>query len=167
MCLAHKNGRLWQNEIAKLLGVSPKCVSSTEKRYEETSSVSNRSSSGRPWKLTLRDENYIFREIRKDPTSSYQKLATDFNSKTQGWCNQRLNGTVNDYSRVIFRDESNFQVFNQRLSFERSCLVSAVKSLRALAWKIQLSRLGLDHGMPLVVEREHLPLTQERLITRN
>ncbi|RNA04239.1 hypothetical protein BpHYR1_029844 [Brachionus plicatilis] len=28
-------------------------------------------------------ENIFIREIRKDPTSSYQKLATDFNSKTQ------------------------------------------------------------------------------------
>ena len=79
-----KSGDKKQNEIAKLLGVSPKCVSSTKKRYEETGSVSDRSRSGRPRKLTFRDENYIFREIRKDPTSSYQKLATDFNSKTQG-----------------------------------------------------------------------------------
>ncbi|RNA34249.1 hypothetical protein BpHYR1_007010 [Brachionus plicatilis] len=78
MCLAHKNDKK-QNEKAKLLGISPKCVSSTKKRYEETGSVSDRSRSGIPWKLTLRDENYIFREIRKDPTSSDQKLATDFN----------------------------------------------------------------------------------------
>ena len=60
-------------------------VSSTKKRYEETGPVSDRSRSGRPRKFTFRDENYIFREIRKDPTSSYQKLATDFNSKTQGF----------------------------------------------------------------------------------
>ncbi|RNA42025.1 chitinase 4-like [Brachionus plicatilis] len=78
-----KSGDKKQNEIAKLLGVSPKSVSSTKKRYEETGSVSDRSRSGGPQKLTSRDENYIFREIRKYPTSSYQKLATDFNSKTQ------------------------------------------------------------------------------------
>ncbi|RMZ98608.1 minos transposase [Brachionus plicatilis] len=82
------------------------------------------------------DENYIFREIRKDPTSSYQKLANDFNSKTEWvrikshtavrkplltekdrlkrykWCKQRLNWTVNDWYRVIFSDVSNFEVFN-------------------------------------------------------
>ncbi|RNA36641.1 hypothetical protein BpHYR1_016079 [Brachionus plicatilis] len=40
--------------------------------------VSDRSRSGRPQNLTFRDENYIFREI------SYQKIATDFNSKTHG-----------------------------------------------------------------------------------
>ena len=79
-----KSGDKKQNEIANMLGVSPKCVSSTKKRYEETGTVSDRSRSGRPRNLTFRDENYIFREIRKDPTSSYQKLATDFNSKTQG-----------------------------------------------------------------------------------
>lgn len=147
-----KSGDKKQNEIAKLLGVSPKCVSSTKKRYEETGSVSDRSRSGRPRKLSFRDENYIFREIRKDPTLSYQKLATDFNSKTQGvriskytvmrflkkkgleshtavrkplltlkdrlkrykWCKQRLNWTVNDWSRVIFSDESNFEVLNRK-----------------------------------------------------
>ncbi|RNA40933.1 hypothetical protein BpHYR1_005645 [Brachionus plicatilis] len=43
MCLAHKNAK----EKAKLSGVSPKCVSSTKKRYEETSSVSDRSHSDR------------------------------------------------------------------------------------------------------------------------
>ncbi|RNA02411.1 Transposable element Tc3, partial [Brachionus plicatilis] len=65
-----KSGDKKQNEIANML---------------ETGTVSDRSRSGRPRKLTFRDENYIFREIRKDPTSSYQKLATDFNSKTQGF----------------------------------------------------------------------------------
>ncbi|RNA23863.1 hypothetical protein BpHYR1_043282 [Brachionus plicatilis] len=93
MCLAHKNANLLvtnklaisfrQRHILEIQVVSPKCVSSTKKRYEETGTVSDRSRSGRPRKLTLRDKNYIFREIRKDPTSSDQKLATDFNSKTQ------------------------------------------------------------------------------------
>ncbi|RNA19506.1 hypothetical protein BpHYR1_017201 [Brachionus plicatilis] len=44
MCLAHKNDKK-QNEKAKLSGVSPKCGSSTKKRYEETGSVSDRSRS--------------------------------------------------------------------------------------------------------------------------
>ncbi|RNA26077.1 cholinephosphotransferase 1 isoform X2 [Brachionus plicatilis] len=52
MCLAYLNDKK-QNEIAKLLGVSSKCASSTKKRYEET-----------------------------DLTFGNQKLATDFNSKT-------------------------------------------------------------------------------------
>ncbi|RNA39496.1 hypothetical protein BpHYR1_003305 [Brachionus plicatilis] len=81
--LKNKNKSRCKSLEIRLSGVSPKCVSSTKKRYEETGTVSDRSRSGRPRKLTLRDENYIFREIRNDPTSSYQKLATDFNSKTQ------------------------------------------------------------------------------------
>ncbi|RNA23862.1 hypothetical protein BpHYR1_043281 [Brachionus plicatilis] len=52
---------------------------------KETGIVCDRSRIGRPRKLTFRDESYTFREIRKNPTSSYQKLVTDFNSKTQGW----------------------------------------------------------------------------------
>ncbi|RNA12622.1 hypothetical protein BpHYR1_053170 [Brachionus plicatilis] len=61
-----------QNEIAKLLGVSSKCVSSTKQRYSETGTLSVPSRIASPQK-----------EIRKNPTSSYQKVATDFNSKTQ------------------------------------------------------------------------------------
>ncbi|RNA28541.1 hypothetical protein BpHYR1_020276 [Brachionus plicatilis] len=44
--------------LESLLGVSPKCVSSTKKRYSETCTVSGRSPPGRPRK-----------EIRKNPTS--------------------------------------------------------------------------------------------------
>ncbi|RNA36832.1 hypothetical protein BpHYR1_043001, partial [Brachionus plicatilis] len=73
--------------------------------------------------------------------SIYQKLATDFNSKTQGvrkkgleshttvrkplhnikdrqkrykWCKQRLKWIVNDF-RVIFIGEFNFEAFNRKL----------------------------------------------------
>ncbi|RNA42772.1 hypothetical protein BpHYR1_021875 [Brachionus plicatilis] len=58
-----KSGDKKQNEM-KLLGVSPKFVFPTKKRYEETGTVSDRS-----W---------------CDSTSSYQKPTTDFNSKSQG-----------------------------------------------------------------------------------
>jgi hypothetical protein len=34
--------------------------------------------------------------------------------KRYSWCRQRLNWTVNDWSRVIFSDESNFEVFNRK-----------------------------------------------------
>jgi transposase len=75
-----RSGDKKQREIAELLGVSPKCVSATKQRYEETGSVGDRERSGRPRKLSYRDENYIFREIRKNPTISNQKLATEFNA---------------------------------------------------------------------------------------
>ncbi|CAF0957322.1 unnamed protein product, partial [Brachionus calyciflorus] len=34
--------------------------------------------------------------------------------KRYKWCKQRLNCTVNDWRRVIFSDESNFEVFNRK-----------------------------------------------------
>ncbi|RNA10169.1 hypothetical protein BpHYR1_031661 [Brachionus plicatilis] len=36
------------------------------------------------WRKKAKRNSQVVRGIRKDPTSSYQKLATDFNSKTQG-----------------------------------------------------------------------------------
>ncbi|RNA04896.1 hypothetical protein BpHYR1_014095 [Brachionus plicatilis] len=60
-----------------------------------TGTVSDRSRSARLRKLTFRDESYIFREIRKDPTCSFQKLATDFNSKTVV-VRIKLNSQAND-----------------------------------------------------------------------
>ncbi|RNA27281.1 hypothetical protein BpHYR1_017346 [Brachionus plicatilis] len=36
---------------------------------------------GRPPKLSDRDVSYIFRLVRKDPTTSYRQIAADFNSK--------------------------------------------------------------------------------------
>ncbi|CAF1079772.1 unnamed protein product [Brachionus calyciflorus] len=70
-----------QQEIAELVGVSPKCVSSIKKKHESTGQVSDLRRSGRPGKLNFRDESYIFREIRKNPTLSYKNLAVDFNAK--------------------------------------------------------------------------------------
>lgn len=102
--------------------------------------------------MSYRDENYIFREIRKNPTISNQQLATDFNSKSSNvsvsretvrkmliekgleshvairkplltakdrlkrykWCKERLNWSINDWSRVVFSDESNFEVLNRK-----------------------------------------------------
>ncbi|RNA36036.1 hypothetical protein BpHYR1_009669 [Brachionus plicatilis] len=59
-----KSGDKKQNEIANMLGESPKCVSSTKKRYQETGTVSDRSRSGRPRKLTFKDESYVFRGVK-------------------------------------------------------------------------------------------------------
>ncbi|RNA06764.1 transposase [Brachionus plicatilis] len=154
----HKGGHLVLSVLKfRNSGVSPKGDSSTKKRYEETGSVSDRSRFGRPRKLTFRNENYIFREIRKNPSSSYQKRAlgyaiilTQINNsfihgplpspletyntlmrylqkKVSESHNQRIYkkdksdvnrdligqliiGTV----RVIFSDESNFEVFNRK-----------------------------------------------------
>ncbi|CAF0915392.1 unnamed protein product [Brachionus calyciflorus] len=92
-----KSGDKKQNAIAKLLGVSPKCVSSTKKRYEETGTVSDRSRSGLESHTAVRKPLLTI----KDRQKRYK------------WCKQRLNWTINDWSRVIFSDESNFEVFNR------------------------------------------------------
>ena len=34
--------------------------------------------------------------------------------KRRKWCKERLNWSVEEWSRVIFSDESNFQVFNRK-----------------------------------------------------
>ncbi|CAF1041977.1 unnamed protein product [Brachionus calyciflorus] len=76
-----KDGCKTQQEIAELVGVSQKCVSSIKKKHESTGQVSDLRRSGRPRKLNFRHESYIFREIRKNPTLSYINLAVDFNAK--------------------------------------------------------------------------------------
>ena len=70
-----------QRDIAKILGVSQKCVHTTKKNFSMTSRVDNLKRPGRTPILTPRDETYIFRQIRKRPSTSYRQLAADFNSK--------------------------------------------------------------------------------------
>ncbi|RNA09786.1 hypothetical protein BpHYR1_011470 [Brachionus plicatilis] len=50
-----------QQEIADLVGVSRKRVITTKRNYEKTPVVKELPRSGRPRKLTSRDESYIFR----------------------------------------------------------------------------------------------------------
>ncbi|RNA08376.1 Paired box and Transposase domain containing [Brachionus plicatilis] len=70
-----------QQEIADLVGVSRKCVITTKRNYEKKSVVKELPRSGRPRKLTSRDESYIFRKVRINPTTSYRQLTFDFSSK--------------------------------------------------------------------------------------
>ncbi|CAF0818839.1 unnamed protein product [Brachionus calyciflorus] len=152
-----KDGGKTQQEIAELVGVSQKCVSSIKKKHECTGQVSDFKRSGRPRKLNNLDEAYIFREIRKYPSLSCNNLAVNFNTKFTNvkvskatirrlilrkgleypmafrkpmltvqdrikrykWCKQRLNWTANDWARVIFSDESNFEVFNHKARVKR------------------------------------------------
>ena len=141
-----------QRDIAKLVGVSQKCVHTTKKNFEMTSRVDNLKRSGRTQILTPRDESYIFRQVRKTPSISYRQLAADFNDKFENiriskdtvrrvllkkglesftairkpmltvkdrikrykWCKERLHWTVTDWEKVVFSDESNFEVLNRK-----------------------------------------------------
>ena len=141
-----------QKEIAQLVGVSEKCVFTTKRNYDTTSSCKELPRSGRPSKLTSRDESYIFRKVRVNPSISYRQLAADFSSKFEKvrvnkdtirkillkkkiqsyvairkplltfqdrlkrlkWCRERQDWTIRDWSKVIFSDESNFEVLNRK-----------------------------------------------------
>ncbi|RNA33330.1 hypothetical protein BpHYR1_028251 [Brachionus plicatilis] len=62
-------------EIADLVGVSRKCVITTKRNYKKISVVKELRRSARPRNSTSRDESYIFRKIRINPTTSYRQLA--------------------------------------------------------------------------------------------
>ena len=156
-----------QVEIAKLCKVSRCCVQTTLRNYKETKTVSDLPRSGRPPKLSLRDQSYLFKETRINPRISLRRLTANFNSKFENhsvnkdtvrkslnksgigsyqadrkpllsildrikrrkWCKERLHWTVEDWSRVIFSDESNFEVINRK----SRVIVKRLKSERYLA----------------------------------
>ncbi|XP_078050777.1 uncharacterized protein LOC144477163 [Augochlora pura] len=63
-------------EIAQLLGKSKSTIHYIVKKVRTTGVLQNIVRSGRPKKLTKREENVIVLEIKKDPTISAPKLAT-------------------------------------------------------------------------------------------
>jgi hypothetical protein len=62
-------------EIARLVGVSEKCVRTTLKNNTRNEIVGELPRSGRPKKLTERDVNWLYRQARINPIISYGKLA--------------------------------------------------------------------------------------------
>ncbi|RNA06125.1 transposable element Tcb1 transposase [Brachionus plicatilis] len=84
-----------QQEIADLVGVSRKCVFTTKYNYEKTSVAKKLPKSGRPRKLTSRDESYIFRKPLLTALYQFKKA--------------QMTGR-----KVIFSDEFNFEVFNRK-----------------------------------------------------
>ncbi|RNA39518.1 hypothetical protein BpHYR1_050371 [Brachionus plicatilis] len=121
-----------------MLGVSPKCVSSTKKRYEETGTVSDRSRSGRPRKLTSRDEkrleNTLHPSIKNSPLILILRvkgLAKKKGLESQtARCKQRLNWRVNDWFRVIFSDESNFEPLIVNQDFIRMSVKQGYRTVK-------------------------------------
>lgn len=139
-------------EIADLCEVSEKCVRTTKKNYSLTKNVKNLPRSGRPGKLSDKDKDWLFMQVRKTPDISYRDLAKMFSAKfknkrvcantvrkvisdrklgsyvatkkpllrpidlvrRRNWCKERLHWTVDDWSKVIFSDESNFEVINRK-----------------------------------------------------
>lgn len=65
------------NEIAGKCGVSPKCVFTTVKNFEETGSVDEKGRSGRPRKTTIDHDQRLFNLARTRPTTSVRSLSAD------------------------------------------------------------------------------------------
>ncbi|RNA32819.1 Transposase domain containing [Brachionus plicatilis] len=97
-----------QQEIADLVEVSSKCVITTKRNYEKTFVIKELPRSGRPRK------SYIFRKVRINPTTSYRQLSSDFIKTLLKWCKERQRWTVNDWSKDVFSDESNFEILNRK-----------------------------------------------------
>ncbi|RNA30583.1 hypothetical protein BpHYR1_052587 [Brachionus plicatilis] len=74
MCLAYNNGRLW---VCYKFEIKSKSKKPSCQVYLQNVALQLRNDMKR---LVLSLIEAVL--IRKDPTSSYQKLATDFNSKT-------------------------------------------------------------------------------------
>ena len=78
--VAFKNENIKSNvQIAKIVGVSETCVRTTYKNYKLTKCVKDLPRSGRPKKTFIRDESFIFRKVREQPTLSLRNLASLYN----------------------------------------------------------------------------------------
>ncbi|MDQ5930221.1 MAG: hypothetical protein QG594_2008 [Bacteroidota bacterium] len=166
-----------QAEIARLVGVSRKCVQTTQKNFEVENVVGELPKSGRPPKLSCKDESWLFRRVRVEPTISCGKLASEFSSRedNQGvsketvrrslqrrgigtytakrkplltkkhmikrfnWCRDRLHWDVEQWSKVIFSDESNYELVNRKSKIR-------VKRLRNEAYNPRFCQPRLQGG---------------------
>ena len=66
-------------DIAKLVGVSEKCVRTTLKNYKATGQAKELPRPGRAKRLNYRDEHHIVTMVKKDPTLSLNNIADSFN----------------------------------------------------------------------------------------
>ena len=176
--VAHLNEGIKSNrEIAKLVGVSEKCVRTSKKNLELVGSPIELPRPGRVSKLSEKDKSALFREVRKEPTKSLRNLASEFNDclqnssvsyetvrkvlKAKGigsysatrkpmltvrdrlrrmkWCKERLNWPIEKWAKVMWSDESNYQVVN------RKCQIT-VKRLRSEKYHPRFCTARLQAG---------------------
>ena len=76
--IAHiKEGTKSNREIARLIGVSEKCVRTTKQNFLHTGGASEKTRPRRPLSTTRKDDSVLFRAIRANPRISYKELTTD------------------------------------------------------------------------------------------
>ena len=71
------------SEIARLNGVSRKCVQNTIKKFEETGSVEDKPRSGRPRCTTSRQDAQLVRLSKSNRFYSIRKLSSEWTSEGQ------------------------------------------------------------------------------------
>ena len=75
-----KEGTKSNREIARLIGVSEKCVRTTKQNFLHTGGASEETRPGRPLSTTRKDDSALFRAVRANPRISYKELTTEFNT---------------------------------------------------------------------------------------
>ena len=147
----NKSG-LSNREIGSQLEISECSVRTTLKNYNEFGTVKDKNRSGRPKKMSERDENKAIMLARRNPNMSIAEIASDLNTalgahqvsrskisklmkkkhlnsylatkkpllsikdrlKRRKWCKERSAWTVEQWRKVIFSDESNFELINRK-----------------------------------------------------
>ncbi|CAM4803186.1 unnamed protein product [Rotaria magnacalcarata] len=96
-----------QHEISPKLNISRNCIYQTIKKFNKLHTVATKPGAGRRSKLTDRQKRAIkLQQVRDDTLSQrYSRLQ---------WCYQHLSWAENDWSNVIFTDESNFEILNRK-----------------------------------------------------
>lgn len=150
--VAYKKQKLSNRAIAGLCKVTPFCVATTIKNYENTGHIREKPRSGRPRISNSKEDNTLLKIARQNPRSSLRDLKPNWIIRPTGkektaskatisrrllefglesrqaickpmlsaadrkkrfkWCDERK--TYTDWSRVIFSDESNFQIVNRK-----------------------------------------------------
>uniref|UniRef100_A0A8C9TZU4 Transposase Tc1-like domain-containing protein n=1 Tax=Scleropages formosus TaxID=113540 RepID=A0A8C9TZU4_SCLFO len=168
-------------EIVTKAKVSVSTVSYTIKRHLETGGNSNRKRSGRP-KATAESEDKFLRVNRlRDRQLTGQQLRAQLNTGFTGWVavrkpllrwqNKRLawamkhrHWTTEDWKKVLWMDESKFEIFNssQRVFVcHRNLNISLVRLKQTLHLKANLKS---SHHWHINLLKNSLYLSMNRLV---
>ncbi|XP_065671952.1 uncharacterized protein LOC136089792 [Hydra vulgaris] len=79
--IAHiKEGTKNNREIARVIGVSEKCVRTTKQNFLYAGGASEKTRPRRPLSTTRKEDSALFRAVRANPRISYKEWTTEFNT---------------------------------------------------------------------------------------